>query len=200
MSLDARTAPVETLIMTIEWGRYLGAEGIEKGVDVQVSSWRRIAPSTHMTMAKAGGNYINSQMIIREAKENGYTEGIALDMQGFVSEGSGENIFVVYRGEIYTPPASASILLGVTRGYLITLAREMGYTVRKERIPREMLYVADEIFMTGTAAEVTPVRSVDKVPVGEGKRGPITKKLQEEFFAIVSGEKEDTHGWMTYVS
>ncbi len=199
MNLDARTAPVEVLVMTIEWGRYLGAEGIEKGIDAQVSSWRRIAPGTHMTMAKAGGNYINSQMIVREAKENGFAEGIALDVNGYVSEGSGENIFVVYRGEIYTPPISGSILPGITRGYLITLAKEMGYAVREELIPRELLYIADEIFMTGTAAEVTPIRSVDRVPVGNGSRGPITQKLQEAFFGIVSGELEDRHGWLTLV-
>ena len=199
MNLDARTVPVEVLVMTIEWGRYLGAEGIEKGIDVQVSTWRRIAPSTLMTMAKAGGNYINSQMIVREAKENGFAEGIALDVNGYVSEGSGENIFVIRNGEIYTPPMGASILPGITRGYIITLAREMGYTVREEMLPREMLYIADEIFMTGTAAEVTPIRSVDRVTIGNGSRGPSTKELQTAFFEIVSGQREDRHGWLTLV-
>lgn len=199
-SLDSRNIPVEVTIITIEWGRYLGADAIENGVDVMVSSWRRMAPDTHMTMAKAGGNYINSQMIFIEAKENGFTEGIALDVNGFVSEGSGENIFVVYRGVIYTPPIGASILMGITREYVITLARDMGYEVREAVIPRDMLYAADEIFFCGTAAEVTPVRSVDRISIGNGGRGPITKQIQEAFFGIVSGERPDRHGWLTLVN
>lgn len=199
-SLDSRSVPVEVVIMTIEWGRYLGAEAIENGVDVMVSSWRRMAPDTHMPMAKVGGNYINSQMIFIEAKENGFTEGIALDAQGFVSEGSGENIFVVYRGVIYTPPVGASILMGITREYIITLAKEMGYEVREAMIPRDMLYAADETFFCGTAAEVTPVRSVDRVPIGNGSRGPITRQIQDAFFGIVSGERPDRYGWLTPVN
>ncbi len=199
-SLDARAAPVETMILTIEWGRYLGTEAIENGVDVMVSSWRRIAPDTFMAMAKIGGTYVNSQLIAMEAKDNGFVEGIALDAHGFVSEGSGENIFVVYRGDIYTPPIGGSILMGVNRSYVITLAKDMGYTVREELIPREMLYVADEIFFTGTAAEITPVRSVDRIPVGAGGRGPITRKLQDAFFGIVSGQQPDRYNWLTPVN
>ncbi|RME86756.1 MAG: branched-chain amino acid transaminase [Anaerolineae bacterium] len=199
-SLDARAVPTEMVILTIEWGRYLGAEAIENGVDVMVSSWRRIAPDTFMAMAKVGGNYVNSQLIAMEAKDNGFVEGIALDAHGFVSEGSGENIFVVYRGEIYTPPIGGSILMGVNRSYVITLAKDMGYTVREQMIPREMLYVADEIFFTGTAAEITPVRSVDRIPVGTGTRGPVTRQLQEAFFGIVSGKQPDRYGWLTPVN
>ncbi len=199
-SLNARACPTHVVIITFEWGRYLGTEAIEKGVDVMVSSWRRMATDTFAPMAKAGGNYVNSQFVAMEAADYGFVEGIALDVNGFVSEGSGENIFVVYRGEIFTPPVAASALMGITRHYAITLAQDMGYRVREENIPREMLYVADEIFFTGTAAEITPVRSVDRVPIGNGGRGPITQRIQEEFFAIVSGEKPDRFGWLTFVN
>lgn len=199
-SLNARACPTHVVIITFEWGRYLGAEAIEKGVDVMVSSWRRMATDTFAPMAKAGGNYVNSQFVAMEAADYGFVEGIALDVNGFVSEGSGENIFVVYRGEIFTPPVAASALMGITRHYAITLAQDMGYRVREENIPREMLYVADEIFFTGTAAEITPVRSVDRVPIGNGGRGPITQRIQEEFFTIVSGEKPDRFGWLTFVN
>ncbi len=199
-SLNARACPTHVVIITFEWGRYLGTEAIEKGVDVMVSSWRRMATDTFAPMAKAGGNYVNSQFVAMEAADYGFVEGIALDVNGFVSEGSGENIFVVYRGEIFTPPVAASALMGITRHYAITLAQNMGYRVREENIPREMLYVADEIFFTGTAAEITPVRSVDRVPIGNGGRGPITQRIQEEFFAIVSGEKPDRFGWLTFVN
>lgn len=199
-SLNARACPTHVVIITFEWGRYLGAEAIEKGVDVMVSSWRRMATDTFAPMAKAGGNYVNSQFVAMEAADYGFVEGIALDVNGFVSEGSGENIFVIYRGEIFTPPVAASALMGITRHYAITLAQDMGYRVREENIPREMLYVADEIFFTGTAAEITPVRSVDRVPIGNGGRGPITQRIQEEFFAIVSGEKPDRFGWLTFAN
>lgn len=199
-SLNARACPTHVVVITFEWGRYLGAEAIEKGVDVMVSSWRRMATDTFAAMAKAGGNYVNSQFVAMEAADNGFVEGIALDVNGFVSKGSGENIFVIYRGEIFTPPVGASALMGITRHYAITLAQDMGYRVREENIPREMLYVADEIFFTGTAAEITPVRSVDRVPIGNGGRGPITQRIQEEFFAIVSGEKPDRFGWLTFVN
>lgn len=198
-SLDARSCPTQVAIITFEWGRYLGEEAVEQGVDVMVSSWRRMAPDTFPAMAKVGGNYINSQLIAMEASDNGYIEGIALDVQGFVSEGSGENVFVVYRGAIYTPPIGASILQGVNRSFAMTLARDLGYEMREQMIPREMLYVADEIFFTGTAAEITPIRSVDRVQVGSGRRGPITQKLQEEFFALATGQKPDRYGWLTYV-
>lgn len=199
IALDARSAPTEMVIFTLEFGRLLG-EAIEQGADVMVSSWRRMAPSTLATMSKTGGNYVNSQLVSMEASDYGFAEGIALDVNGLVSEGSGENIFVIRRGAIYTPPVSASILLGVTRDYMITLARDMGYEVLEQTFPREMLYVADEIFFTGTAAEVTPIRSVDKIKIGSGTRGPITKKLQDQFFGITSGQIPDRYGWMTVVT
>jgi branched-chain amino acid aminotransferase len=198
-SLDARSSPTEVAILTIDFGRYLGAEALESGVDVMVSSWRRIAPNTSPVFSKTGGNYVNSQFIAMEAKDYGFVEGIALDVHGFVSEGSGENVFAVYRGVIYTPSFGSSILMGITRDIVITLAKELGYEVRETMVPRDLLYVADEIFFTGTAAEITPVRSVDRVPVGAGGRGPITKKVQDEFFAIVSGQVPDRHGWLTHV-
>jgi len=190
--------PVEVAIATIEWGKYLGAEAMERGVDVCVSSWSRFAPNTMPAMSKAGGNYMNSQLIKMEALANGYAEGIALDTNGQVSEGSGENLFLVRDGAVYTPPASASILSGITRDTAVTLLGEMGVPVREQTIPREMLYVADELFFTGTAAEITPVRSVDRVAVGGGGRGPITAELQRRFFALVQGEAEDTRGWLEY--
>jgi branched-chain amino acid aminotransferase len=198
-SLDARSCPTEVVIIAFEWGRYLGADAIERGVEVNVSSWRRIAPDTTPMMAKAGGNYLNAQFVAMEAKDYGFVEGIALDIQGYVGEGSGENIFVVHNGRIITPPVGASILMGITREYVITLAKEFGYEVREQLIPRELLYVADEVFFTGTAAEITPIRSVDRIEVGNGTRGPVTKRLQEEFFGIVSGDIPDRHGWMTVV-
>jgi len=198
-SLDARSAPTEVAIMTIDFGRYLGTEALEDGVDVMVSSWRRIAPNTSPVFSKTGGNYVNSQFIAMEAKDYGFIEGIALDVHGFVSEGSGENVFAVYRGVIYTPSFGSSILMGITRDIAITLAKDLGYEVRETMVPRDLLYVADEIFFTGTAAEITPVRSVDHVPVGPGERGPITKRIQDEFFAIVTGQVPDRHGWLTLV-
>jgi branched-chain amino acid aminotransferase len=199
LGVDPRNCPIETIIATWEWGTYLGADAIEKGVDVAVSSWRRMAPDTHPAMAKAGGNYINSQMVVMEAKRHGYVEGIVLDVQGYVSEGSGENIFVVLDGKIYTPPLGNSILTGITRGFAITLAQEKGYPVVEQQIPREMLYIADEIFFTGTAAEISPVRSVDGVTIGSGSRGPITHEIQNEFFSLITGEVPDRHGWLTPV-
>jgi len=197
--VDPRMCPLHVAIITIEWGQFLGAEAIEQGVDVMVSSWRRMAPDTHPGMGKIGGNYVNSAFVVMEAVDNGYAEGIALDVQGYVSEGSGENIFVIRDGVIYTPPASASILGGVTRGVVMTLCRDAGIEVREMSIPREMLYVADEIFFTGTAAEITPVRSVDHQPIGAGRRGSITRRLQDEFFGITEGRLPDRHGWLTPV-
>jgi len=191
--------PVETVIAAWPWGKYLGEEAIEEGVDVGVSSWRRMAPDTMPNMAKAGSNYMNSQLAKMESIINGYDEGIMLDYQGMVSEGSGENIFVVQDSVLYTPPISSSLLSGLTRDAVITLAQEIGLEVRQEQIPREMLYISDEVFLTGTAAEVTPVRSVDKIQVGKGSRGEITKKVQTAFFAVVNGEDEDDHGWLTLV-
>ncbi|MCS7042230.1 MAG: branched-chain amino acid transaminase [Bryobacteraceae bacterium] len=191
--------PTEVFLACWEWGKYLGEEALASGVDVCVSSWNRMAPNTFPALAKAGGNYINSQLIRMEAHQDGYAEGIALGPDGLVSEGSGENIFVIRDGRIYTPPLSAGILPGITRDSIVTLAREAGIPVVETDIPREMLYVADEIFFTGTAAEVTPVRSVDRIPVGSGRRGPITEQLQRAFFDIVEGRAEDRYGWLTPV-
>ncbi len=191
--------PTEVYLACYEWGRYLGAEAIESGVDVCVSSWNRIAPNTLPALAKAGANYMNSQLIKMEAIANGYHEGIALDQAGYVSEGSGENIFVVRDGRIVTPPLGASVLPGITRDSVLRLAADLGIPVNEAIIPRELLYIADEVFFTGTAAEITPIRSVDRIPVGAGRRGPVTEALQKEFFAITSGDKPDRHGWLTPV-
>ena len=190
-------SPVEVMIAVWRWGKYLGDEAIENGVDVCVSSWNRMAPNTFPAMAKATGNYLNSALIKMEAITNGYTEGIALDNAGRISEGSGENIFLVYGGRILTPPLAGTILPGITRDSIMTIARDAGYTVVEQNIAREMLYIADEVFLTGTAAEVTPIRSVDRIPVGRGSRGPVTERLQKEFFALVTGEREDPYGWLT---
>jgi len=199
-SLDPRRdCPVEVAVLTIEWGTYLGAKALEEGVDVCVSTWFRMAPNTYPALAKAGGHYTNSQLIAMEARDRGFVEGIALDVFGYVSEGSGENLFIVQNGVLYTPPLSASILGGVTRRCVMTLAGDLGIPMREEPISRERLYLADEAFFTGTAAEITPIRSVDGIPVGEGKRGPVTAKLQEEFFGIVRGQIPDRHGWLTPV-
>jgi branched-chain amino acid aminotransferase len=192
--------PVETVIATWEWGAYLGPDAIEKGVDVAISSWRRMAPGTALPMAKIGGQYVNSQMVVMEARARGLAEGITLDVHGYVSEGSGENIFVIYDGSIYTPPLSASILGGITRRYAVTLLNDLGYQVHEQNISRDLLYAADEVFFTGTAAEITPIKTIDGLPVGEGTRGPITKKLQEEFFAITRGEKPDRYSWLTSIN
>ena len=196
-SLDGRSCPTHVSIITVYMGKYLGEGALENGVDVGVSSWHRMAPNTLPAAAKIGGQYINSQLIVMEAVERGYTEGIALDVSGYVSEGSGENVFVVRNGRISTPPLSNSILDGITRRCVLTLAAEMGLEVCQEPIPREMLYVADELFFCGTAAEITPVRSVDSIVVGDGKRGPITARLQEAFFDIVEGRAADRHSWLT---
>lgn len=199
LGVDGRNCPIESIVACVPWGAYLGKEGLEKGVDVQVSSWRRMAPDTLNALAKIGGQYVNSQNVVMEAKDNGFTEGIALDIYGYVSEGSGENIFVIHKGVIYTPPLGNSILGGITRNCAVTIAEELGYTVKEQVIPREMLYLADEIFFTGTAAEITPVRSVDRLPVGNGARGPITEAVQARFFGIVEGELPDKWGWLTPV-
>lgn len=199
LGVNPLACPVESVIATWEWGAYLGPEAIEKGVDVAVSSWRRTAPDVGMAMAKIGGQYTNSQMVVMEARDRGLAEGIVLDIHGYVSEGSGENIFVILDDTIYTPPLSASILSGITRRFAITLATDLGYTVKEQNIPREMLYAAEEVFFTGTAAEITPIKTIDGITVGSGSRGPITKSLQDEFFAVTKGEK-DPHGWLTYVN
>jgi len=190
--------PVETYIVNYPWGKYLsGSEG--EGCDVCVSSWTRLAPNTLPAMAKAGANYMNSQLIKMEAIANGYVEGIALDANGFVSEGSGENLFLVHRDRLITAPLGNSVLPGITRDSVLQIARDLNITVAEHMIPREMLYLADEAFFTGTAAEVTPIRSVDRIKVGNGALGPITRALQKEFYAIVRGEKSDRYNWLTPV-
>ena len=191
--------PVDTVIAVWGWGAYLGADALEKGVNVCVSSWNRMAPNTMPNLAKTGGNYLNSQLIKMEALANGYDEGIGLDVSGMVSEASGENIFLVLDDALYTAPVGGSVLSGITRNSIITLAKEMGIEVVEQGIPREMLYTADEVFFTGTAAEVTPVATVDKIKIGAGKRGPVTERIQKRFFDIVSGRAEDTRGWLTFV-
>jgi branched-chain amino acid aminotransferase len=191
--------PTEVYMACWEWGKYLGDEALAQGVDVCVSSWTRIAPNTLPALAKAAGNYMNSQLIRMQAHLDGYAEAIALDDSGRVSEGSGENIFVVRDGKLHTPPLGSSVLPGITRDSIATLAHDLDIPVVETPIPREMLYIADEIFFTGTAAEVTPIRSVDKIQVGSGRRGPITERIQKAFFDVVSGRSEDRHGWLTPV-
>jgi branched-chain amino acid aminotransferase len=188
--------PVDVAIAAWEWGAYLGTDALENGVDVCVSSWQRVSPNTIPALAKAGGNYLSSTLVSLEAKQRGFAEGIALATDGSVSEGAGENIFLVRDDAIYTPPSTASILTGITRDSVMTLARDAGMQVIECAIPRELLYIADEIFLTGTAAEITPVRSVDRIPVGSGSRGPLTKRLQELFFGLFNGRTADKWGWL----
>jgi len=195
--VDPLHNPIEIYLLAWEWGKYLGKEALQNGVDVCVSSWGRIAPNTLPALAKSAANYMNSQLIHMEAVINGYTEGIALDASGQVSEGSGENIFLVRQGRLLTPPLSSSVLPGITRMSIVTLAQHLGYSVVEMEIPREMLYIADEVFFVGTAAEVTPIRSVDRILVGKGKPGPITLQLQESFLAIAEGRADDKYGWLT---
>jgi len=192
--------PTEVFMACWEWGRYLGPEAIENGVDVCVSSWNRMAPNTLPSMAKAAANYMNSQLIHMEAHANGYSEGIALDVNGFVSEGSGENVFIVRNGGLQTAPLGNSVLPGITRDSVLKIAQDLNISVTEQCIPRELLYIADEAFFTGTAAEVTPIRSVDKISVGKGVTGPVTKAIQKEFYAIIRGEKADRHHWLTPVA
>src|SRR5437899_3743853 len=199
LGVDPSKTPVDIVIAAWKWGKYLGPEALEHGVDVRVSSWNRMAPNTFPPLAKATGNYMNSILIRQEAAIDGYSEGIALDVNGYVSEGSGENVFVVRDNRIFTPPLGASILAGITRSAVIRIARDMGFECIEGLIPREMLYIADELFFSGTAAEVTPVRSVDRIPVGNGRRGPITERIQKEFFAYINGEIPDRYGWFTPV-
>jgi len=191
--------PVDAAILVWEWGAYLGQDALENGVDMKISTWARMAPNTLPAMAKATANYANSALIKMEALADGYSEGLALDVSGNVSEGSGQNVFIVRDGSIFTPPLSASILGGITRDSIITLARELGYQVTEMNVPREALYIADEVFCVGTAAEVTPIRSIDKLEIGSGRRGPVTEALQRAFFQVINGEVPDRHGWLTYV-
>ncbi|HEY8520652.1 MAG TPA: branched-chain amino acid transaminase [Gammaproteobacteria bacterium] len=188
--------PANCSIAAWEWGSYLGEGGLEQGVDVCVSSWQRVAPNTVPTLAKAGGNYLSSALVTLEARRLGFTEGIALSSDGYVSEGAGENVFIVQDGKLVTPPVSASILAGITRDTVIKLAQSIGLEVVEQNVPRELLYIADEMFLTGSAAEITPVRSVDRIPVGEGKRGPVTERLQKLFFGLFDGTTADRWGWL----
>jgi branched-chain amino acid aminotransferase len=199
LGVDPFPNPVDCAILVWEWGQYLGEEALENGVDVRISSWQRMAPNTFPALAKSGANYMNSQLIKMEAMVDGYVEGIALNVRGHVSEGSGENIFIVLDGILHTPPLSSSVLPGITRDSVIKIAKDLQIPVAEDTIPREMLYVAEEVFFTGSAAEITPIRSIDKINIGSGQRGPITQKLQEEFFAYIYGERADKFEWITYV-
>jgi branched-chain amino acid aminotransferase len=197
--VDPVGCPIEVYMACYPWGKYLGEEGLRNGVDVCVSSWNRPAPNTLPQMAKCAANYMNSQLIRMEARANGYVEGIALDTNGYVSEGSGENIFIVSGDTVITPPLSNSALPGITRHSIMTICKDLGTPVVEQIIPREMLYIASEVFFCGTAVEVTPIRSIDRVKIGIGSRGPITKRIQDEFFALVEGKKPDRHNWLTPV-
>jgi branched-chain amino acid aminotransferase len=191
--------PVDAAIILWDWGTYLGQDALEKGVDVKVSTWNRMAPNTMPALAKSCANYANAGLIKMEAILEGYAEGLALDVFGNLSEGSGQNLFLVRDGKIYTPPLGSSILGGITRDSVMIIARDLGYHVEEATLPREMLYIADDVFVVGTAAEVTPIRSVDRLVVGSGARGPVTEAIQRAFFDIINGEVPDAHGWLTYV-
>jgi branched-chain amino acid aminotransferase len=196
LGVHPAACPIDVAILVWEWGAYFTKEAIEEGLDVKVSTWVRLAPNTMPAMAKSVANYANSQLIKMEAVADGYAEGIALDTTGNISEGSGQNVFIVRDGIIYTPPVASSVLWGVTRDSVMTIARDLGFEVREQALPREMLYLGDEVFFVGTAVEVTPIRSVDKIKVGRGRRGPVTEAIQQRFFQIVRGEAPDTHGWL----
>src|SRR3989339_833299 len=191
--------PINCAVAAWEWGAYLGKEALEKGASVHVSSWRRPAPDTFPALAKAGGNYLNSQLIKMEAINSGYDEAIVLDVYGYVSEASGENIFIIKNGVIFTPPTGSSILAGITRHTVFSIARDMDMRIEQHSIPRESLYIADEVFLTGTAAEVTPVSKIDKIIIGTGKCGEVTKKLQTQYFNLIKGKTKDKYNWLTYV-
>ena len=199
LGVDPMGCPVDVVIAVWEWGEYLGEAALKNGVSVCTSSWNRMAPNTFPALAKAGGNYLNSQLVRIEANANGYDEGIVLGTDGLVSEGSGENVFVIKNGSIYTPESCFAILPGITRHTAITLIRDLGMRVEQRGIPREFLYIADEVFFTGTAAEITPIRAIDQVQIGCGQCGPITAQIQDAFFAVVRVAAEDRHGWLTFV-
>jgi branched-chain amino acid aminotransferase len=191
--------PVHVCLAAWDWGKYLGEKALEDGISVCISSWHRNAPNTTPSMAKVAANYMNSQLIKIEALKNGYDEGIALDYFGYISEGSGENVFMVKNGVIYTPPTNSAILPGITRHSIFTIARDLDIRIEKHILPRESLYIADEVFLTGTAAEVTPVTRIDNIVISNGKRGEITKKIQDHFFAVINGMIEDKHSWLLYI-
>ena len=200
LGVNPLPCPVDVAIMLWDWGAYFTKEAIEEGLDVKISTWARNAPNTTPGMAKSVANYANAQLIKMEALAEGYAEGIALDTYGNLSEGSGQNVFIVREGVIHTPPVGNSVLWGITRDSVMTIARELGFDVREQTLPRETLYIADEVFFVGTAVEVTPIRSVDRVKVGRGRRGPVTEAIQQRFFQIVKGEVPDTHGWLQSVN
>ncbi len=199
MGVNPLSNPIHVAVAAWDWGKYLGEEALEKGAAVRVSSWNKVAPNTIPSLAKAGGNYLNSQLAKMEAAVDGFDEAIILDVYGYVSEGSAENVFIVRNGVIFTPPTSASILAGMTRHSIFVIAKDLGVRIDQHLLPRESLYIADEVFLSGTAAEITPVTSVDRIPIGDGKPGPITLRIQKQFFALVQGEIEDTHAWLTFV-
>lgn len=199
LGLNPLKCPVQVIIAVWGWGSYLASDPTKGGIDAVVSSWNRMAPNTFPAMAKACGNYINSQLMKLEATTDGYDEAIAVGIDGLLSEGTAENLFLVRDGVLYTPQLSSSVLEGITRNTVLALARDLGIPAVEQQIPREFLYIADEVFLTGTAAEVTPVRSVDRIPVGKEQPGPVTRKLQDAFFAILSGDAPDAHSWLTYV-
>jgi len=200
LGINPLPCPVDVSIMLWEWPAYFTKEAIEEGIDVKISTWARNAPNTTPAMAKSVANYANAQLIKLEAINDGYAEAIALDTFGNLSEGSGQNVFIVRDNVIYTPPIGNSVLWGITRDCVLTLAKDLGFEVREQTLPRETLYIADEVFFVGTAVEVTPIRTVDRVKVGRGRRGPVTEALQQRFFQIVRGDAPDTHGWLQYVN
>ena len=200
LGVNPAPCPIDVAIMLWEWGTYFTKEAIEEGLDVKISTWARNAPNTTPAMAKSAANYANAQLIKMEAITDGYAEGIALDTQGNLSEGSGQNLFIVREGIIHTPPIGNSVLWGITRDSVIAIARDLGFDVREQTLPRETLYIADEVFFVGTAVEVTPIRSIDRIKVGRGRRGPITEAIQQRFFQIVKGEAPDVHGWLQPVN
>lgn len=200
LGLDPRPCPVDVSIIVWEWAAMFGADGLSKGIDVGVSSWTRLAPNTLPAMAKATGNYANSGLIKMQAMIDGYGDAIALDESGLVSEGSGQNLFLVRDKVIYTPSVTSSILQGITRDSVLVMARDLGYEVREAAMPREFLYMADEAFFCGTAVEITPIRSIDRIPVGNGERGPVTAALQQQFFGVINGDVPDSHRWLTPVT
>ena len=197
VGVDPTGSPIDVYIVNYDWGKFLAGE--EEGIDVCVSSWSRLAPNTMPTMSKSGANYMNSQLIRMEALVNGYSEGIALDVSGYVSEGPGENIFLVHKDRLYTPPLANSVLPGITRNSVILIAQDLGIPVHEQAIPRELLYLSEEVFFSGTAAEITPIGSVDKIKVRDGKVGPITRAIRSDFYSIAHGKVEDRHGWLTPV-
>ena len=199
LGVDPMGCPVDVVIAVWEWGEYLGEAALKNGVSVCTSSWNRMAPNTLPFLAKAGGNYLNSQLVRIEANMNGYDEGIVLGTDGLVSEGSGENLFAIKNGSIVTPESHYGILPGITRHTAITLMRDLGMKVEQRGIPREFLYIADEVFFTGTAAEITPIRAIDKIQIGAGERGPVTEQIQNEFFKVIRAKVDDRHGWLTFV-